>query len=111
MLSLHRYYADTIRDMMIALYRTAKTGNQEYYYIHDYQGHLFSPHTFTVIWGKDLGVGKERSFTFTNRADMDKKLRELFRSRINIGYKLLYSYPQENSYNEIYTNIARKKAL
>lgn len=97
--------------MMIALYRITKTGQMDYYYIHDYQGNLFSPYTFTVIWGKDLNTGKERSFTFSTRIEMDEKLRELFNKRVKDGYKLLYSYPQKNNYFHIFENVNRKKAL
>ena len=96
--------------MLIALYRVNKSGHMDYYYIHDYQGHLFAPYTFTAIWGKNLNTGKEKSFTFTTRLEMDEKLRELFIKRVKAGYKMLYSYPPTNNYLDIF-DMAKQKEV
>ena len=64
-----------------------------YYYMHDYQGHLFSPYTLTVLFGKNFSMGKEKSFTFNTQTEMDAKVRELFKEKLLSGYKLLYTYP------------------
>jgi predicted DNA-binding WGR domain protein len=87
--------------MMIALYKINTYNETHYYYIHDYQGHLFSPFTFTAIWGHSQTKGREKSFTFESEQEMKDKISELIFKRLKEGYKLLYSYPQENQYQNI----------
>ncbi|MBN2444471.1 MAG: WGR domain-containing protein [Spirochaetales bacterium] len=94
--------------MLVALYKINEYNEMNYYYIHNYQGHLFSPHTFTVIWGKNRKKGREKSFTFDSAKVMQKKMRSLFQKKIEEGYKLLYSYPQKNQYNEMFTGIKKQ---
>jgi predicted DNA-binding WGR domain protein len=94
--------------MLIALYRMNKSNEMDYYYIHNYQGHLFSPHTFTAIWGKNQGRGREKSFTFDSEVDMTTKINDLFRQKLRQGFKLLYTSPRENEYQELFTKINKR---
>lgn len=91
--------------MLLALYKMNKSKEMDYYYIHNYQDHLFSPHTFTAIWGKNQGRGREKSFTFDSEDEMHEKINDLFYKKVKQGFKLLYSYPPQNEYQEIYTSI------
>jgi predicted DNA-binding WGR domain protein len=94
--------------VIIALY---KVTNDEisYYYIHDYQGHLFSPYTFTAIWGRNLSMGHEKSFTFTSQNEMDSKINDLFKTKLKQGFKLLYTYPPHNDYQDMFVHLAEKQ--
>lgn len=90
--------------MTITFYRQL-TVSTRYYTIHDRQGHLFSPYTFTSIWGTVLQSGRERVFAFNSRKEMDKKLRFLIKKRIESGYKVLYSFSRGSTYTEIFESI------
>lgn len=96
--------------MMIALYKTNKKGQMNYYYIHDYQGNLFAPYSFTAIWGRNMNSGKEKVFTFETRAAMDAKLKEIFKRRMRDSYKTLYTYPPNNNYQDILDDVVRLRA-
>ncbi len=76
-----------------------------YYTMHDRQGNLFSPYTFTSVWGTVLQSGREKVFTFDSRKEMDKKLRYLIKKRIASGYKVLYSFSRNSAYTEIFKYI------
>ena len=91
--------------MLIALYKMNKSNEMSYYYIHNYQGHLFSPHTFTAIWGKNQGKGREKSFTFDSEQEMHDKINELFINKLRDGFKLLYTSPSQNQYEDIFTGL------
>ena len=91
--------------MLIALYKLNESDEMNYYYIHNYQGHLFSPHTFTAIWGKNQGRGREKSFTFDSDVEMHEKIYELFSKKLKQGFKLLYSYPPQNEYQDILVDL------
>jgi hypothetical protein len=95
--------------MIIALYKLKESGEMGYYYLHDYQGHLFSPYTLTSIWGKNFSMGKEKSFTFNTQSEMDAKVRELFKEKLLAGFKLLYTYPPSSALSEI-ANTLKEKA-
>jgi predicted DNA-binding WGR domain protein len=92
--------------MLIALYKMNKSDEMDYYYIHNYQGHLFSPYTFTAIWGKNQGKGREKSFSFDSEDDMHEKINELFLRKLKQGFKLLYSYPPRGEYQELFSSIS-----
>ena len=94
--------------MLIALYKIDTYNETRYYYIHNYQGHLFSPFTFTAIWGKSQKKGREKSFVFDSEEEMKDKLSELIFAKLKAGYKLLYSYPQENQYQDIYSHLNKR---
>jgi predicted DNA-binding WGR domain protein len=78
--------------MMITLYRIDARGASHYYNIHDRQGHLFSPFSFTVSWGKNLSMTREKPFQFSSQPEMDDKVRELLAAKFKAGYRVLYSY-------------------
>ena len=78
--------------MLITFYRTDRGSDIYYYAIHDRQAHLFSPYSFTVTWGPELSVGREKVYTFATRSEMDAKLREIINRRLRDGYRVLYSY-------------------
>lgn len=82
-----------------------KSDETRYYYIHNYQGHLFSPYTITVIWGKNQSQGKEKSFSFESAGEMNEKINELSSQKLKQGYKLLYTYPPGNKYQHIFSDL------
>lgn len=88
--------------MMIAFYKKNNKEELQYYYIHDYQGTLFSKNCITVIWGKGIKPGRKKEYVFDNDNELDKKVREILKLRVKEGYKLLYSYPQINNYKKIF---------
>lgn len=77
---------------MITLYRTDSAGAAHYYTLHDRQGQLFPVHSFTVSWGRNLAVSREKVYVFETGAEMDAKIRAILREKITAGYKVLYSY-------------------
>ena len=77
---------------MITLYRTDSAGASHYYTLHDRQGHLFSEHSLTVTWGRNLSAAREKVYQFKSRAAMDARIRSLFKKKIAGGYRVLYSY-------------------
>ncbi len=90
--------------MTITFYKQS-TKFTRYYTIHDRQGHLFSPYTFTAVWGTVLQSGREKVFVFDSRFEMDKKIRFLIKKRSKSGYKVLYSFSRGNEYTEIFNSI------
>ena len=73
--------------------------------MHDRQGNLFSPYTFTSVWGTVLQSGREKVFTFDTRREMEKKMRFLMKKRIVTGYKVLYSFSRKSMYTDIFNSI------
>ena len=97
---------------MIALYRVnGNSDDLDYYYIHTYQGNLFSRYTFTTIWGKNVSKGREVSWAFSSREEMDNKMAELFRQKCREDYKLLYSYPAQNGYISLFEAAIEERAV
>ncbi|MBN1412448.1 MAG: WGR domain-containing protein [Spirochaetales bacterium] len=96
--------------MMIALYRIDTKGRGQYYYLHDYQGNLFSPYSFTTVWGKEMAKGREKLYTFQTRFEMDAKLKDLFGVKVAEGYKVLYAYPHQNFYQHLFSHLSREQA-
>jgi predicted DNA-binding WGR domain protein len=97
--------------MMLAFYKKSNKGELFYYYIHDYQGTLFSKSCITVIWGEGIKPGRKKEYSFDNDEDLDKKVREILKLRVKEGYKLLYSYPHINDYKKLfkkYENVGLK---
>lgn len=90
--------------MTITFYKKTKTGSR-YYTMHDRQGNLFTPYTFTSVWGNVIESGRQRVFTFNSRDEMNRKLRFLMGKRIKSGYKVLYSFSRNNTYTEIFNYI------
>ena len=90
--------------MTITFYKQSETCTR-YYTMHDRQGHLFSPYTFTSVWGTVLQSGREKVFTFDTRRDMEKKMRFLMKKRISSGYKVLYSFSRKSMYTDIFNSI------
>ena len=95
--------------MTITFYKQSAVSTR-YYTIHDRQGHLFSPYTFTSVWGTVLHSGREKVFVFNSRKEMDKKLRFLIKKRIESGYKVLYSFSRGSTYTEIFESIRNVQA-
>jgi hypothetical protein len=93
---------------MLAFYKASTKQKTQYYYIHDYQASLFSPHCLTIIWGKDLQQGRKKEFIFETRAEMDRKIREIVKKRVLENYKLLYSYPQKNDFKKLFDSYSRQ---
>jgi len=96
--------------MTITFYKQ-QSGFTRYYTMHDRQGSLFSPYTFTAVWGRVLERGREKVYTFDSRETMDKKLRELMRKRISSGYRVLYSFSRSSEYKEIFKTAVEIKAV
>ena len=81
-----------------------------YYTIHDRQGNLFTPYTFTSVWGIFLKSGREKTFAFKSQIEMERKLRFLINKRIESGYKVLYSFSRCREYTEIFNSIREEQA-
>ena len=90
--------------MTITFYKQSSSSTR-YYTMHDRQGNLFSPYTFTSVWGTVLQSGREKVFTFDSRQEMDKKLCFLIKKRIESGYKVLYSFSRGSVYTKIFESI------
>ena len=95
--------------MTITFFKQSSNSTR-YYTIHNRQGNLFSPYTFTAVWGNMLQSGREKVFAFDTRYEMDKKLRFLIKKRIESGYKVLYSFSRGGEYAEIFNSIRTVKA-
>ena len=96
--------------MLVTFYRSEPDGEPYYYAVHDRQGHLFSPYSFTVVWGTELSAGREKVYTFASRAEMDRKLREIIDQRLKDGYRVLYSYFRRGEYKKLRARIRRVSA-
>ena len=96
--------------MLVTLYKEDLSDRLHYYAIDDRQGHLFAPHSFSVTWGSSLRMGNERHYTFDTRAEMDKQLRKLIRTRIREGYRVLYSYFRAEEYADLKPELRRAAA-
>ncbi|HOV63548.1 MAG TPA: WGR domain-containing protein [Spirochaetia bacterium] len=79
-----------------------------YYSIHDRQGNLFKPFTFTVTWGKGLSSGRIKVYTFETRHEMEEKIRGIFKARIRQGYKLLYSFSRKRYYRDLFREFTQE---
>lgn len=51
----------------------------------------------TVAWRVGGGQEREKIYGFDTRADMDKKIQQVFRRKIRSGYTLLYSFLREQA--------------
>jgi predicted DNA-binding WGR domain protein len=83
------------------LYRVDPAGAAHYYTLHDRQGHLFSRYSFTVAWGKNLSLSREKIHEFDNQKDMDAKIRAILRDKLTHDYKVLYSYLRPEEMTEV----------
>ncbi|MCD6123144.1 MAG: hypothetical protein J7K04_15005 [Spirochaetales bacterium] len=90
------FVSDNETEMFIALGRMDKNGDFHYYYIHDYQGNLFSKIGVTAIWGINSSKGRQKSYTFENYNEMMKKISGILEKRIKSGYKMFYCYPKNS---------------
>ena len=95
--------------MTITFFKQTSTSSR-YYTMHDRQGNLFSPYTFTSVWGTVLQSGREKVFTFESHREMEKKLRFLMKKRISSGYKVLYSFSRNAEFTEIFNSIKDQQA-
>ncbi|GEM_PF-3488644 len=83
--------------MICALGKLNERGDFLYYYIHDYQGNLFGDFCITVIWGKNQRAGRQKTYTFSNHAEYQRKIRLLIEKKIKSGYSVFYTYPNLES--------------
>jgi predicted DNA-binding WGR domain protein len=96
--------------MLITFYRSDADDEPYFYSIHDRQPSLFGEYAFTVIWGRALRKGREKVYSFESREELDDKLRELVRRRIEEGYRVLYSYFRKNEYRQLRHALKRVEA-
>lgn len=54
-------------------------------------------YALTIAWRVGDGRETEKIYGFDTRAQMDKKLRDVFRRKIRDGYTLLYSFVREQA--------------
>lgn len=94
--------------MTITFYKTAADGSTRYYTVHDRQGHLFSLHSLTVLWGTEPNRGREKMYSFNSPAEKDRKIKEICRNKARSGYRVLYSFSRKTSHKEIFKKIADK---
>jgi hypothetical protein len=78
--------------MIITLYKAGKDGKTYYYTVHDRQPLLDSPYALCASWRVGLGKERERLHRFETLLDRDKAIRRLIATRVNDGYKILYTF-------------------
>lgn len=81
--------------MIMTLYKPGARGSLRYYTMHDRQPLLTARFALTIAWRVGNGQETEKIYGFDTRAEMDKKLQQLFRRKIKSGYALLYSFVRE----------------
>lgn len=81
--------------MIMTLYKSGAKGTLRYYTMHDRQPLLTARFALTIAWRVGNGQETEKIYGFDTRADMDKKLQQIFRRKIQSGYTLLYSFVRE----------------
>ena len=86
---------------MITLYKTDQHDRIHYYSINDRQGHLFSPYNFTVNWGPRDDRRARKGSRVRVAQGHGPKLQELIQSRIDAGYRVLYSYFRNHEYEHL----------
>ncbi len=96
--------------MLVTFYRTDVDADPHYYAVHDRQGNLFAPHSLTVTWGTELSAGREKVYTFSTRAELDEKLREIIDQRLRDGYRVLYSYFRRGEHRRLRARIRSASA-
>ena len=94
--------------MTITFYKTNSRGETRYYTIHDRQGNLFNLYCVTTLWGGSTHSGREKVYTFNTEAERDRKIREICRSKIRSGYKVLYSFSRKPAYREMFNKFSTK---
>jgi predicted DNA-binding WGR domain protein len=82
--------------MIMTLYKPGAKSSLRYYTIHDRQPLLTARYALTVAWRVGNGQEREKIYGFETRADMDKKIQQVFRRKIRDGYALLYSFVREH---------------
>jgi len=87
--------------MLITLYRITDDEQIRYVTVHNRQPTLFSEHAFTVCSGTIQGPSSERLYTFDTRDEMDAALQRTIRTRVNRGYRVLYSYFRKHEYEDL----------
>ena len=95
--------------MMLAFYKKTDKNKLLYYYLHDYQGMLFSKYCITAVWGEGVKPGRKKEFIFENSDELDIKVRDILKIRVKESYKLLYSYPHVNNYKKIFEDFETNK--
>jgi hypothetical protein len=93
--------------MTVTFYRKQEDGKVQYYSIHDRQGDFFTPFVLTAVWGNDLNTGRVKVFTFKNSEELDKKLRNVFLSRVRNGYKVLYSFARSAKHKKMFEELGK----
>ncbi len=81
--------------MIITLYKPGADGSVRYYSIHDRQPLLTSRYALTVAWRSGEGRERDKIYGFDTLAQMDARIRQIFKRKIKDGYTLLYSYIRE----------------
>ena len=97
--------------MIITFYKTDTKGRPWYYSVHDRQGHLFSEYSFTVVWGKNLNQGREKTLVFATRREMDIKIQSLLAQKIRQGYKVLYSFSRNQEYRILFDDAVERTSV
>jgi predicted DNA-binding WGR domain protein len=94
--------------MMITLYKPDDQGRIHYYSLNDRQTHLFAAYTITINWGLAPSSGRQRTYAFDSRREMDRKLQQLIQRKVDAGYRVLYSFFRNQEYR--YLRPALRKA-
>jgi len=85
--------------MIVTLMKHGKDGRLLYYTIHDRQQSLTSLHALTTLFRTGSGREREKHYDFETLADMDVMIRALLSRRIRDGYRVLYSWSRDASWN------------
>lgn len=83
--------------MIITMYKPGSNGSIRYYTIHDRQPLLTARYAVTIAWRAGEGRECDKVYGFDTKAEMDKKIKQVFSRKIKDGYKLLYSYTRNGA--------------
>ena len=80
--------------LSLTLYKTENDIEHEYS-IHDLELSLFDLYHMTVVSRINGRIQKEKKYTFKSLIEKDKKIHELFMTKIKAGYQVQHGLPRE----------------
>jgi hypothetical protein len=93
--------------MMITLFKKDRREKLHYYTIHDRQLTLVSRYALTISSSVEKGGGREKILYFETRREMDRKIRQLFATKIKSGYALLYKFERKDPVDSLFSETGR----
>ncbi len=83
--------------MMITLYKAEDSGDIYYFCLSTRQDHESRFH-FCINWGFTLKNGRQKTFTYDSRDEMNRKMKLFITAKMKDGYKILYSFFRKDEY-------------